>query len=52
MNTDQNYILAIEKMTAKIKIKYQVNIYLNWISEHINIKDNELTDQVVKKIKL
>ena len=49
VNADQNHVLAIEKLTAKIKAKYQVNIYLNWVSEHINIKDNELADQATKK---
>ena len=49
VNADQSYVLAIENWTAKIKAKYQVNIHLSWISEHMNIKDNELADQAAKK---
>ena len=49
VNADQNHVLAIEKYTAKIKAKYQVNIHLNWVPEHMNIKGNELADQVAKK---
>ena len=49
VNADQNHVLAIEKYTTKIKVKYQVNIHLNWVSEHMNIKDNELADQAAKK---
>ena len=49
VNASQNHVLAIEKLTAKIKVKYQVNIHLNWVSEHMNIKGNELADQAAKK---
>ena len=49
VNADQSHVLAIENWTAKIKAKYQVNIHLSWISEHMNIKDNELADQITKK---
>ena len=49
VNADQNNVLAIEKYTTKIKVKYQVNIHLNWIPEHMNIKGNELADQAAKK---
>ena len=49
VNADQNHVLAIEKYTAKIKVKYQVNIYLNWVPGHMNIKSNELADQAAKK---
>ncbi len=49
MNAGQNHVLAIEKLTAKIKAKYQVNIHLNWVPGHMNIKGNELADQAAKK---
>ena len=49
MNAGQNHVLAIEKLTAKIKVKYQVNIHLNWVPGHMNIKGNELADQAAKK---
>jgi hypothetical protein len=49
VNAGQNHVLAIEKMTAKIKVKYQVNIHLNWVPGHMNIKGNELADQAAKK---
>src|SRR5438034_3469432 len=49
VNAGQNHVLAIEKLTAKIKAKYQVNIHLNWVPGHMNIKGNELADQAAKK---
>src|SRR5436189_4401146 len=49
VNAGQNHVLAIEKLTAKIKVKYQVNIHLNWIPGHMNIKNNKLADQAAKK---
>ena len=49
VNAGQNHVLAIEKWTVKIKAKYQVDIHLNWVPGHMNIKDNELADQAAKK---
>ena len=49
VNAGQNHVLAIEKYTAKIKAKYQVNIHLHWVPGHMNIKGNELADQAAKK---
>ena len=45
----QNHVLTIESWIKKIKIKYQVNIYLNWVPGHMNIIGNEKVNQAAKK---
>jgi ribonuclease HI len=45
----QKHVLAIEKWITKIKTRYQVNIHVNWVPGHMNIKGNELADQAAKK---
>ena len=52
LKVEQNHVLAIKSWIAKIKTKYQVNIHLNWISEYMNIINNEKTDQIAKKTEL
>ena len=49
LNAGQIHVLAIENWTAKIKLKYQVNIHLSWVPGHINILGNEKANQAVKK---
>ena len=49
LNAGQSHVLAIKSWAEKIKAKYQINIHLNWVSDHMNIKDNELADQAAKK---
>ena len=49
LNAEQSHILAIKSWAKKIKTKHQINIHLNWVPGHMNIKGNELADQATKK---
>ena len=44
LNIGQIHILAIKNWITKIKLKYQVNIYLSWVPGHINILGNKKAD--------
>src|SRR6266496_3927223 len=49
LNARQSHVLAIKSWAEKIKAKHQINIHLNWVPGHMNIKGNELADQAAKK---
>jgi len=49
LNAGQSHVLAIKSWAEKIKAKHQINIHLNWVPGHMNIKGNELADQAAKK---
>src|SRR5207247_5859125 len=49
LNARQSHVLAIKSWAEKIKAKHQINIHLNWVPDHMNIKGNELADQAAKK---
>ena len=49
LKASQKYIIVIKNWITKIKIKKQINIYINWVSVYINIHENEYTNEVTKK---
>ena len=48
LKSDQYYVQTIRKWTEKFQ-NYNIKMQLEWVSEHMNIKENELADRTAKK---
>ena len=48
LKSDQYYIQVIRKWAEKFQ-NYNIQMQLEWIPEHMNIKENELADKAAKK---
>ena len=48
LKSDQYYVQSIRKWTEKLQ-NNNIQMQLKWVSEHMNIKKNELADKTAKK---